>query len=56
MAEQNAGDAGPSLGKASESGLPDVQYQLGQRYTAEQNGDADGTAQATAALAVLGFE
>jgi hypothetical protein len=45
-----------ALGKASESGLPDVQYQLGQWYTAWQNGDANGIAQAVTALAALGFE
>lgn len=44
------------LQKASESGLPDVQKLLGDRHTAQQNGDRDAEAQADAALAELGFE
>jgi hypothetical protein len=45
----------PALAKASESGDPAVQQLLGARYTAQQNGDADGVAAADAALAALGF-
>jgi hypothetical protein len=46
----------PQLEKASESGDPAVHTLLADRWTAQQNGDADGEAQADAGLAELGFE
>jgi hypothetical protein len=46
----------PQLAKASESGLPDVQKLLAERWTAQQNGDSDGAARVSAQLAELGFE
>ena len=46
----------PRLAKASEAGDGYVQKLLGDRWTAEQNGDTDGAAQVNAALAELGYE
>jgi hypothetical protein len=44
------------LAKASGAGDPSVHWLLGERNTAEMNGDADRAAWATAQLAELGFE
>jgi hypothetical protein len=44
------------LASAAASGDPAVQKLLADRNTAAMNGDSDGQAQATAALAELGFE
>lgn len=46
----------PALAKASEQGDPSVQWLLGERNTAEMNGDTDRAAWATAELGKLGFE
>jgi hypothetical protein len=46
----------PSLAKASESGDPSIQKLLADRWTAQQDGDADGAARVSAQLAELGFE
>jgi hypothetical protein len=48
--------ARPPLASAAGSGDPAVQKLLADRNTAAMNGDSDGQAQATAALAELGFE
>jgi hypothetical protein len=47
--------AAPKLAKASE-GPPDIQWLIAQRYTHQQNGDADGIAAVTKQLADLGYE
>lgn len=46
----------PQLARASESGDPAVQKLLADRNTFAQNGDSDGAARVTAALAELGVE
>ncbi len=46
----------PPLAKAAEATDGTVQWLLGERYTAYQNGDKDREAWATAQLAELGYE
>jgi hypothetical protein len=47
--------AAPKLAKASE-GPPDIQWLIAERYTHQQNGNAEGIAAVTKQLADLGYE